>query len=376
MVKDEPPTDMLDARHMARALALAERGRGRTSPNPMVGAVIVDAEGVVVGRGAHERAGGPHAEVVALTDAGDRARGATLYCTLEPCSHTGRTGPCAPRVVEAGVCRAVIAVEDPNPLVGGRGLSYLREHGVEVVLGVMREEAERLNRPFFTFISCHRPFVTIKAAVSLDGMVAERKGARTAITGADANSLTHVERAETDAIAIGSETAVVDDPLLTARGVYRDRPLTRVIFDRRLRTSPQARMFSTLDAGPLVIVTARGVDESRADELSRAGAELELIDVPSAGVVDDAVFLVEALRALARRKIMAMILEGGPTLQQAFWRAGLVDRVQLFVSPHALGRDGVEWGGFPGSSVAFLDELRAYPVGADVRIEGYVHRTD
>ena len=134
MVKDEQPADMQDARHMARALALAERGRGRTSPNPMVGAVIVDAEGVVVGRGAHERAGGPHAEVVALTDAGDRARGATLYCTLEPCSHTGRTGPCAPRVVEAGVRRAVIAVEDPNPLVAGRGLSYLREHGVDVVL--------------------------------------------------------------------------------------------------------------------------------------------------------------------------------------------------------------------------------------------------
>ena len=221
-----------------------------------------------------------------------------------------------------------------------------------------------------------RPFVTVKAAVSLDGMVAERKGARTAITGADANSLTHVERAETDAIAIGSETAVVDDPLLTARGVYRDRPLTRVIFDRRLRTPAHARMFSTLDAGPVVIVTARGVDQSRADGLSRAGAELELIDVPGAGVSDDAVFLVEALRALGRRNIMAMILEGGPTLQQAFWRAGLVDRVQLFVSSHALGRDGVEWGGLPGSSVAFLDELSAHPVGADVRIEGYVHRAD
>ncbi len=260
MVNDEQARDLGHERHMARALALAERGRGRTSPNPMVGAVIVDAEGVVIGRGAHERAGGPHAEVVALADAGDRARGATLYCTLEPCSHTGRTGPCAPRVVEAGVRRAVIAVEDPNPMVAGRGIHYLRERGVEVVLGVMRDEAERLNRPFFTFISRQRPFVTLKAAVSLDGMVAARKGERTAITGAEANSLTHVGRAETDAIAIGSETAIVDDPLLTARGVYRERPLTRVIFDRRLRTPAQARMFSTLDAGPVVIVTATGVD--------------------------------------------------------------------------------------------------------------------
>jgi len=374
MVNDEQPAVVRDARHMARALALAERGRGRTSPNPMVGAVIVDAEGVVVGRGAHERAGGPHAEIAALADAGDRARGATLYCTLEPCSHTGRTGPCAPRVVEAGVRRAVIAVEDPNPQVAGRGLSYLREHGVETVLGVMRAEAERLNRPFFTFISRQRPFVTVKAAVSLDGMVAAQKGARTAITGAEANGMTQVERAETDAIAIGSETAVVDDPLLTARGVYRDRPLTRVIFDRRLRPPAHARMFSTLDAGPVVIVTSTGVNESRADELSRAGAELEVIDVPGAGAVDDGAFLVEALRTLGRRNIMAMTLEGGPTLQQAFWRAGLVDRVQLFVSPHALGSDGVEWGGLPGSSVAFLDELSAFPVGADVRIEGYVHR--
>jgi diaminohydroxyphosphoribosylaminopyrimidine deaminase/5-amino-6-(5-phosphoribosylamino)uracil reductase len=373
MVNDEQP-DLGHERHMARALALAERGRGRTSPNPMVGAVIVDAEGVVVGRGAHERAGGPHAEVVALADAGDRALGATLYCTLEPCSHSGRTGPCAPRVVEAGVRRAVIAVEDPNPMVAGRGLNYLREKGVEVVLGVMRDEAERLNRPFFTFISRQRPFVTLKAAVSLDGMVAAQKGARTPITGTEANSLTHVGRAETDAIAIGSETAIVDDPLLTARGVYRERPLTRVIFDRRLRTPAQARMFSTLDAGPVVIVTATGVDQSRADDLSRAGAQIEFVERPNAGVANDPGFLAAALRALARRNIMAMTLEGGPTLQQSFWRAGLVDRVELFVSPNALGTDGVEWGGLPGGSVVFLDELSASPVGADVRIEGYVHR--
>ena len=374
MVNDGHARDLGHELHMARALALAERGRGRTSPNPMVGAVIVDAEGVVIGRGAHERAGGPHAEVVALAEAGDRARGATLYCTLEPCSHTGRTGPCAPRVVEAGVRRAVIAVEDPNPMVAGRGIHYLRERGVEVVLGVMRDEAERLNRPFFTFISRQRPFVTLKAAVSLDGMVAARKGARTAITCTEANSLTHVGRAETDAIAIGSETAIVDDPLLTARGVYRERPLTRVIFDRRLRTPAQARMFSTLDAGPVVIVTSPGVDQSRADELSRAGAQIEFVERPNAGVANDAGFIAAALRALARRNIMAMTLEGGPTLQQSFWRAGLVDRVDLFVSPHALGTDGVEWGGLPGGSVVFLHELSAAPIGADVRIEGYVHR--
>src|SRR6476620_7381858 len=157
---------------MSRALALAERGRGRTSPNPMVGAVVVDPEGVVVGRGVHEFAGGPHAEVHALRDAGARAQGATLYCTLEPCSHHGRTGPCAPRVVEAGIARAIVATEDPNPLVNGAGIAYLRAHGVEVVAGVMREEAQRQNRPFFTVMRRGRPFVTVKAAVSRDGRIA------------------------------------------------------------------------------------------------------------------------------------------------------------------------------------------------------------
>jgi diaminohydroxyphosphoribosylaminopyrimidine deaminase/5-amino-6-(5-phosphoribosylamino)uracil reductase len=342
----------------------------------MVGAVVVDADGVVVGRGAHERAGGPHAEVVALADAGERARGATLYCTLEPCSHTGRTGPCAPRVVEAGVRRAVIAVEDPNPLVAGRGLGYLREHAVDVEVGVMRDEAARLNRPFFTFIAQRRPFVTLKAALSLDGMVAARRGERTAITGADANGLTHLERAETDAIAVGSETVLIDDPLLTARGVYRERPLTRVVFDRRLRTPVDARLFSTLAAGPIVIAAVAGeADSERVEALSRAGAQIELIAVTEGlDATAGGGFLGAALRTLAGRSIMSMILEGGPTLQQAFWRAGLVDRVELFVSPNSIGSGGVEWGGLPGGSVAFLHELSARPVGVDVRIEGYVHR--
>src|SRR5262245_33863853 len=210
-----------DAAFMSRALTLAERGRGRTSPNPMVGALVVDDEGVIVGRGSHEFAGGPHAEVHALNDAGDRARGATLYCTLEPCSHTGRTGPCAPLVARAGIRRAVVAVEDPNPNVSGRGLSYLRAQGVEVCVGVRRSEAERLNRPCFTAIRLGRPHVTMKAALSLDARMSASVGSRTPITGPAASMLIHRERAEVDAIAIGSQTAIVDDPLLTARGAYR-----------------------------------------------------------------------------------------------------------------------------------------------------------
>lgn len=365
-----------DAACMARALLLAERGRGRTSPNPMVGALVVDPDGVVVGRGSHERAGGPHAEVHALADAGDRARGGTLYCTLEPCAHTGRTGPCAPRVVDAGIRRAVIAVEDPNPRVRGRGLQYLRDHGVDVQVGVMAEEAARLNRPFFTYIQHGRPFVTLKAALSLDGMVAARRGERTPLTGPEANALVHQERAEVDALAVGSETVLVDDPLLTVRGVYRDRPLTRVIFDRRLRTPATARLFSTLDAGSVVVISTDSGDaavRARGEALVAAGAQVELVEEPGAGgEAASASFLRAALARLASREVMSLIVEGGPVLHEAFWRAHLVDRVELFVSPAAIGAGGVEWGALPTGAIASLVELTARPVGDDVRIEGFV----
>jgi diaminohydroxyphosphoribosylaminopyrimidine deaminase/5-amino-6-(5-phosphoribosylamino)uracil reductase len=363
-----------DTMHMARALALAERGRGRTSPNPMVGAVVVDDEGVVIGRGAHQVAGGPHAEVHALADAGERARRATLYCTLEPCSHTGRTGPCAPRVVEAGIRRAVVAVEDPNPLVAGKGLAYLREHGVDVSVGVLGKAAERLNAPFFTVMRRCRPFVTMKVALSRDGRVAARAGARTELTGAAANRLIHRERAEVDAIAVGSGTVLIDDPLLTARGAYRTRALVRVVFDRTLRTPPSARMLSTLDAGPIIVVTAEPRDEGarrRSQALVAAGAQVELVS--DAG----GAFVTNALAALARLGICSLILEGGPTLHAAAWVARVVDRVQIFRTPCILGDDGVPWlNGAAQFALHDLQDVKSVQLGADVMIEGDVHRID
>jgi diaminohydroxyphosphoribosylaminopyrimidine deaminase/5-amino-6-(5-phosphoribosylamino)uracil reductase len=361
---------------MARALLLAERGRGRTSPNPMVGAVIVDDEGVVVGRGLHERAGGPHAEVQALADAGERARGATLYCTLEPCCHTGRTGPCAPRVADAAMRRVVVAVEDPNPRVRGQGIDYLRARGIEVSVGTLRDEAERLNRPFFTVMRRGRPFVTMKAALSLDGRVAAGRGVRTALTGPAAMSIVHSERAEIDAIGVGSETVLVDDPLLTARTTYRHRPLVRIVFDRRLRTPPTARLFSTLAAGPVVIVSttsSRDREAARVEALRSAGAECEFLPSVDDGPDD---FLRTALTRLALREMTSLLVEGGPTLHEAFWRAGLVDRVELFLSPRVVGPHGVEWMHLPDGSLANLAELAARPVGEDVLLEGYVHRAD
>ena len=221
------------AYYMRKALALAERGRGRTSPNPTVGAVIVDERGVIVGRGAHEKAGEPHAEILALQDAGNRARGATLYCTLEPCAHTGRTGPCAPAVADAGIRKAIIALEDPNPLVNGAGLAWLRSRGVEVNVGTLRDRAEEQNLPFLTAVRLGRPLVILKAAVSLDGKIAAAPGQRTPLTGPAANRFIHRQRAEVDAIAVGSGTVLADDPLITPRGAYRFRTLTRAEIDAR-----------------------------------------------------------------------------------------------------------------------------------------------
>ena len=220
-----------DERFMRRAIAHAWQGWGRTSPNPLVGACVVTAEGVVVGQGAHERAGEAHAEVHALNEAGELARGATLYCTLEPCAHIGRTGPCAHRVIEAGIARVVAAMEDPFPLVHGRGFALLRDHGVQVEIGIERESALRLNQPFLTVVRERRPFVILKTASSSDGYIAAGPGERTRITSAPALRHAQFTRAWVDAVAVGSETVLVDDPLLTAREVYRERPLVRVIFD-------------------------------------------------------------------------------------------------------------------------------------------------
>jgi diaminohydroxyphosphoribosylaminopyrimidine deaminase/5-amino-6-(5-phosphoribosylamino)uracil reductase len=355
---------------MARALALAGRGLATTSPNPMVGAVIVDDEGVVVGRGSHEVAGGPHAEIIAIADAGERARGATIYCTLEPCSHTGRTGPCAPAVVAAGLRRAVVAMEDPNPLVSGRGIALLRQHGLEVSVGVLEGAARRLNAPFLTRITRGRPHVTLKVALSADGCVGPAGGAPMRLTGAAADRRVHRDRAAVDAIAVGSSTVLADDPRLTPRIAFRPRPLVRVILDRRLRTPPGARVFSTLPSGPVIIMTSGTAAASeRGDRLCKAGATLEIIDTgPS--------FLASVLHRLASNGVSSVIAEGGPTVQAALWDRGLVDRVQMYVTPQYAGAEGVRWFATADAIRARLDGVRSLALGGDVLIEGDVHRAD
>ena len=357
---------MVDLDYMDRALQLAERGRGRTSPNPLVGAVVVSRDGVVVGQGYHRRVGEAHAETIALDEAGDRARGATLYCTLEPCCHLGHTGPCVERIVGAGVARVVAAVEDPNPLMRGKGFEYLRTHGVAVDVGVGGAAALRLNQPFFTFMREHRPFVVLKAAISADGYIAEAPGRRTKITSDEADRHAHLFRAEVDAIAVGSETIIVDDPLLTPRGVFRDRPLIRVVFDRRLRTPAHAAVLSTPTAGPVIIMTsvASANDASLRGPLEARGAEIEAVEAST---------LRASLERLADRGVESLLLEGGSEVHAAAWDEDLVDLVSIYVCPGILGAGGVPFLGGRAFDAARLIERREERLGPDTLIEGYVH---
>ena len=351
-----------DQTFMERALFWAERGRGRTTPNPMVGAVVVSPDGVVMGQGAHMQAGGPHAEVVALDRAADHARGATLYCTLEPCAHTGRTGPCVERIVAAGIARVVAAVTDPNPQVSGGGFAYLRAHGVEVTTGTCADEATRQLEPFLVWMTRRRPFVTVKMAASADGFVG-RPGERVKLTGPVADRYFHRQRAEIDAIAVGSGTVLADDPELTARGAYRPRPLTRVLFDWRGRIPAAARVLSTLPAGPVIMVVTIETFEARRDHFAA---------LQSRGVIVEA-FESRDLRAVLERlaagDVTSLLVEGGPALHAAFADAELIDRAQWIVTPRTLG------GGVP-QAIAPTGPSRVVQLGEDLLMEFHVHGLD
>jgi diaminohydroxyphosphoribosylaminopyrimidine deaminase / 5-amino-6-(5-phosphoribosylamino)uracil reductase len=354
------------ADHMRRALFHARRSEGVTTPNPMVGAVVVTHEGVVVGYGRHPRAGEPHAEVFALQEAGDRARGATLYVTLEPCCHVGRTGPCTRRIVAAGVRKVVAAMQDPNPLVSGKGFEELRAAGIDVEVGLLGAEAARMNRAFTIVQTESRPMVIAKVAVSRDARIAVAPGVRTQLTSGEANRRTQRLRASVDAVGVGSGTVLTDDPLLTVRDCYRFRPLVRVIFDRSLQTPPGARLFSTLDAGPVIIMTtatAAGRHTDSAHALMRAGATL--VEVPG-DVRHD-------LRALLRFDISTLLLEGGATLHAAAWRAGVIDRVHVITAPITLGEAGVKSFGGMELPMSELVPIKVDQLGPDQWMEADVH---
>ncbi len=322
-----------DARFMRRALALARRGLGETNPNPMVGCVVVK-QGRIVGEGFHARAGGPHAEVIALQEAGAAARGATLYVTLEPCSHQGRTPPCAPRVAAAGVRRVVVAMRDANPRVNGRGLRLLRRAGVSVATGVREAEARSLNELFVVAVTKQRPFLLLKAATTLDGRIATASGDSKWITSPAQRREARRLRRRFDGVLIGIGTALADDPLLLPEPRTR-RPFTRVVLDSRLRLPLASRLVKTARQSPLVVVTTAAGPAGRLRRLE--AASVSVIVVPGRGGRVD---LRTALRALHRAGITSLMVEGGSEVLGAFAEQRLFDQVALFRAPLLLGGRG------------------------------------
>jgi len=361
-----------DERFMRRALELADQGRGLTSPNPMVGAVVVAPSGEVVGEGVHRRAGGPHAEITALRAAGPRTRGATLYVTLEPCAHHGRTPPCAQAVMEAGVARVVAPLADPNPLVAGRGFDALRDAGIEVSVGLLAEEAARQNRVFFTAMREQRPHVTLKAAMTLDGKIADTHGTARWITGERARAHAHRLRSEADAIVVGVATVLRDDPELTVRlDAPWPREPYRVALDTEGRTPPRARFIAAGDPARALVAVGEGAPEERVGPLRAAGATV--VRCPTrAGRVDLGFLLGE----LFAREVQGVLVEGGGEVHAAFLDAGIVDRVAVFVAPLLVGgRTAPSVVGGAGrelKSGVRLGPLIVTPIGDDILVEADV----
>ncbi len=324
-----------DAAWMREALRLAARARGRTAPNPMVGGVIVRGSRRVAS-GYHARLGGLHGEASALRNARGRARGATLYVNLEPCAHHGPQPPCDDAVLEAGIARVVIGMRDPDPRTAGRAIRRLRGAGIEVTVGVEQEHCRELNRGFRSRVERGRPFTTLKLAASLDGRIATASGESRWISGTAARGMVHAWRRGSDAVAVGSGTAVADDPELTARqrGRVVHRP-TRVLVDSRLRVPPDARVFRS--RGRALVLTTRAAPVKAAARLEAAGAELLRVRARR-GRVD----LAAAWRALGRAGLNDLLVEGGGGLAAALLRNGLVDELRLFVAPVLIGGDGRE----------------------------------
>ncbi|MER3490631.1 MAG: bifunctional diaminohydroxyphosphoribosylaminopyrimidine deaminase/5-amino-6-(5-phosphoribosylamino)uracil reductase RibD [Meiothermus sp.] len=369
-----------DETYMQQALELAARAIGRTSPNPPVGCVLV-REGEVVGWGFHPRAGEPHAEVLALRQAGERARGATAYVTLEPCAHDGRTPPCAQALIEAGVSRVVVATIDPNPQVRGRGLEQLARAGVEVATGVLKDPAERQQEAFRHWITHGEPFVVFKTALSLDGKTATAAGDARWVSGEAARERVQLLRDELDAVVVGVGTVLADDPWLTCRlstdavpgRIPRDP--VKVVFDTQAKTPPQARLFAPGprgEAARVLILCAEGADPARVEGLRRVGAEV----VPLECGPDGRLGLDGALQALGARGLTGLLLEGGSQLAGSFLDAGKVHKVVAFIAPKLVGGRGptpvAGKGVLQMSQARPLERVRVELLGSDVLVEGYL----
>lgn len=360
-----------DRRLMTRALELASRGIGQVSPGPLVGCVIVSAEGEVVGEGHYIYKDVVHAETIALRQGGEDARGGTAYVSLEPHAHQGRTPPCTDALIAAGVKRVVAPIEDLNPQVSGRGFAHLRAAGIQVEVGLMAHEASEVNEKYLHFMRTRLPFVHLKAAVSLDGKIATKTGDSRWITGREARLRAHELRHEYDAIMVGAGTAEIDDPLLTDRsGLPRRRPLVRIVLDETLRLSPSSQLVKTTSETPLLVFTGVQAVEAKVKALRDSG-----VDVATSGTRD----LLSILKELTRRSLQSVLIEGGPTLAGSFVDAGLVNKATFFVSPTIIGsRDAPCAVAGDGVDVVRhalrLRDVRTVQVGDDIEITGYPNR--
>ncbi len=361
---------------MEHALALARKGTGLASPNPMVGCVVV-REGQIVGEGFHQYEWRDHAEIVALKSAGDKARGATLYVTLEPCNHTGRTGPCTEAIIAAGVQRVVAAMDDPNPVNSGCGFERLRTAGIEVFTGVCEEEASRLNEPFARWIRTKKPFVTLKSAMTLDGQLAlprsdkktgQNSGKRRSwISSEESREEVHRMRHASDALLTGIGTILADDPLLTDRsGLPRRKRLLRVVLDSKLRLSPKSRIVKTSD-DDLLVFTTLPVNSSKARKLQDGGVE-----VIHAKTKNGRIDLSSVFAELGRREILSVLLEAGPLLNGAALAAGIVHKLFLFYAPTIAGENRVPFALAPTLILPPLRNIRTQQFGPDFAIEAYL----
>ncbi len=358
---------------MRRALALAETGRYGTSPNPMVGAVVLDRDGVVVGEGAHLRCGGPHAEVFALQGAGERARGGTVVVTLEPCSRFGRTPPCVDALVAAGVARVVLAVRDPNPLIDGAGVAALRAAGIEVVEDVEAEAGRRLIRRFSHWQRARTPWVTLKMGMTADGKLAAKGGRAQRVTGEAARRAAYALREEHDAVLVGVGTVLADDPSLGRHlGLNPEPRVRKVVLDSRLRTPRIAALLADRPEDVFIFHGA-AAPRARRQRLARAGAQLVQVDAEEGSFCD----LRAVLRALAERGITSVLVEGGGEVHFSFVRAGLAQELVTFVAPVVIGgRDAVPavgGHGFPSPAEgAHLRFERIERIGDDIMITAEV----
>lgn len=362
---------------MSQALRLAAKGQGKTSPNPMVGAIVV-SKGRIVGQAYHHAAGQPHAEVLALRQAGSLARGATLYVTLEPCSHMKkRTPPCVPAVILSGVRRVVVAMHDPNPAVSGKGLAQLRRAGLSVTVGVARRDAEALNRAYGHWIVTQRPYVTLKAGMTLDGQIATSGGESKWITGLQSRREVHRLRSAVDAVIVGIGTVLKDNPSLTARkspgltALAATQPI-RIVVDSALRISPAADILTQQSRAKTIIATTQSASLARRRVLERLG--IEVLQLPSH---DGRVSLKHLLAVLGQRGVISAMVEGGGELNAAFFKARLVNHVRLYVAPTLLGgaaSKGVIGGTGPRrlADAWKLKQVRTRILGSDVVVEGDV----